>query len=128
ADCTDRDASACDEATNTCVGCRGDADCDDAAWPLCRDGICVACKTDTDCGNGNACDGVETGDSGGQCQSGTPLSCQGSNACETRSCDPVSGCSAPKSVPNGTVCSDQNACTEGDTCQSGVCVGAAVDC
>ena len=27
-------------------------------------------------------------------------------------------------LPNGTVCSDANACTQTDTCQSGACTGA----
>lgn len=37
-----------------------------------------------------------------------------------------SGCSG---LPNGTACSDNNACTTGDTCQSNTCrSGAAVNC
>ncbi|RKG57616.1 DUF4215 domain-containing protein [Corallococcus sp. AB011P] len=38
-------------------------------------------------------------------------------------CNPLTGqCSNP-AAPNGTACSDGNACTQPDTCQEGVCTG-----
>jgi hypothetical protein len=86
------------------------------------------------CSNPNATDGTVCNDSNActqtdTCQSGT---CTGTNfmvctpmdQCHVAGiCDPSTGqCSNPK-VTDGTVCNDNNACTQTDTCQSGTCTG-----
>jgi hypothetical protein len=39
-------------------------------------------------------------------------------------CDPANGTCSNPAKPNGTTCTDGNACTQDDTCQAGSCVGA----
>src|SRR5262249_4863556 len=39
-------------------------------------------------------------------------------------CNPATGTCSNPSKPDGTGCSDGNACTQLDTCQAGVCVGS----
>jgi hypothetical protein len=39
-------------------------------------------------------------------------------------CDPTSGACSNPVQPDGTACSDGNACTRVDTCESGICTGA----
>ncbi len=83
--------------------------------PSARDG--------TGCNDGNAC---TTGDS---CQVGAcvgaPVVCTAQDQCHIGgTCNPATGqCSNPN-APDGTGCSDGNACTQTDTCQSGSCVGS----
>jgi streptogramin lyase len=38
-------------------------------------------------------------------------------------CNPANGTCSNPNAPNGTVCSDANACTQADTCQAGACTG-----
>ena len=53
------------------------------------------------------------------------MTCTASDQChEAGVCDPATGtCSNPES-PNGTICGDGDACTQSDSCEAGVCVGA----
>jgi hypothetical protein len=52
------------------------------------------------------------------------VTCVPLDACHIAgTCNPLTGqCSNPV-APNGTACSDGNACTQPDTCQGGVCTG-----
>ncbi len=79
------------------------------------------------CEDGNAC---TTGDTcfNGSCAPGTPVSCDDGNPCTTDTCH-SGGCAVASACvqfecrhdPNTLPCNDQNACTTGDTCGSGVC-------
>src|SRR5205814_597946 len=73
--------------------------------------------------NSNAC-------ATGTCQSGVciannPVVCSASDQCHVAgTCDPATGhCSNPR-TSKGTACNDGNACTQTDTCQSGLCTGS----
>jgi len=89
--------------------------------------ICNPCWNQPD---GNACDDNDACTQSDSCLAGTctgsnPVVCDGETQCQGAGvCDPSTGqCnSAPK--PNGTACTDKNACTQSDTCQGGQCVGA----
>ena len=71
----------------------------------------------TSCSDGNACTQTDTCQSG-TCTGSNPVTCTGTYQCRT--CNPSTGaCSVYKT--NGTSCSDGNACTLSDTCQSGAC-------
>ncbi|HEV8199592.1 MAG TPA: LamG-like jellyroll fold domain-containing protein [Candidatus Polarisedimenticolia bacterium] len=107
---------------------------------ICNDGN--ACTTDScnpangqcvfapiTCDDGNACNGVETC-SAGACVAGTPVTCTALDACHVAGvCNPGTGICTNPAAPNGTTCSDGNACTQSDTCQAGTCTaGAPVVC
>ncbi len=79
----------------------------------------------TSCTDPSACTQTDT------CQFGTcigsnPVICTPLDQCHNAgSCNPGTGlCSNPNKT-NGTGCSDGNACTTTDACQSGMCVGGA---
>jgi hypothetical protein len=103
----------------------GDAACAGACIAPGQPGQCTCpCDADADCNDGNACNGVEHCQ-GNVCVVGIPPDCHDENPC-TRDCDPGVGC-VNSPLPNGTSCSDENACTAGDGCQQGVCTpGPAV--
>ena len=76
----------------------------------------------TTCNDGNAC---TTSDicSSGVC-GGTAVVCAPADSCHIAGvCNPASGSCSTVNAPNGTTCSDNNACTTGETCQAGVCSG-----
>jgi hypothetical protein len=134
-------------APNTCVGnvcgkkpagatCSSTDQC--SAGLFCTDGFCCnsascgackACNATGACQNddGNACtatDMCHVSDgtcSGGACQRAS-ISCDDNNPCTADSCDAQTGCVHTKLT--GTQCNDQNACTQTDTCQAGVCTGS----
>ncbi len=85
---------------------------------------CKLCTTAADCNDGNAC----TTDScnAGVCQNTPiPVVCTASDQCHTAgTCDPVTGACSNPAKADGTPCTDGNACTQTDTCQSGSCVGS----
>src|SRR2546422_188161 len=61
----------------------------------------------------------------GLCTGSNPVVCTASDQChDAGTCNSTTGgCSTPPK-PNGTACIDGNACTQTDTCQSGVCTGS----
>ncbi len=130
-----------------CVTSNASGPCDDGdactSGDACAGGACVG--SPVDCNDGNQCtaDGCDPatgcthqpldqactdGDActfdewciGGTCVPGSSLNCNDSNPCTDDVCDPATGCSH---VANAAPCDDGNACTTGDTCSGGGCVG-----
>jgi cysteine-rich repeat protein len=102
-------ANQCD-AVETCTGTGTDCPVD---FPL---------PDATPCEDGNGC---TTGDTcwGFGCIAGPSVTCTALDACHLPGvCDPASGtCSNPQ-APDGTPCSDGNACTENDSCWGEHCM------
>ena len=75
------------------------------------------------CNDGNACTQSDTCQSG-SCAGGNTVTCSAIGQCyDAGTCNPATGqCSNPTKT-NGSGCSDGNACTQSDTCQSGSCAG-----
>ncbi|MBI3834345.1 MAG: hypothetical protein HY287_08460 [Planctomycetes bacterium] len=80
---------------------------------------CVYTDNSASCDDGNACTTNDTC-AFGSCVGGPPLDCNDGNICTDDSCNPASGC---VHVNNVAPCDDHDACTTGDTCAGGVCVG-----
>jgi len=60
----------------------------------------------------------------GVCQGGPQKTCPVStDPCKVNVCDPVTGNCITQNAPNGTLCTDNNLCTTGETCQNGTCQG-----
>ncbi len=78
----------------------------------------------TSCTDGNACTQTDVCQAG-VCVGSNPVGCSASDQCHAAgTCDPSSGvCSNPLRA-DGAACNDGNACTQTDSCQSGVCSGA----
>ncbi|MCA9518265.1 MAG: hypothetical protein KC635_25190, partial [Myxococcales bacterium] len=68
-------------------------------------------------GIGDACECLDAAD---RCDDGTP--------CTTDSCVSTSGECKHVPVAVATACDDQSACTSGDHCEAGACVGAPITC
>ena len=52
--------------------------------------------------------------------------CTASDACHVAgTCNPANGTCSNPTAPNGTACNDGSACTQSDSCQSGVCTGSS---
>jgi hypothetical protein len=83
----------------------------------------------TACNDGNACDLNDTCQAG-VCTAGGTVTCTASDACHVAgTCNPSTGQCSTQVAPNGTTCSDGNACDLNDTCQAGVCTaGSHVTC
>src|SRR5262245_10571889 len=96
-------AGTCSSATGTC------------SYPAKADG--------TTCNDGNACTRTDS------CQAGTctgtnPVVCTAEDQCHAAgTCNSATGTCANPAKPNGTSCSDGNACTQTDTCEAGTCTG-----
>lgn len=58
------------------------------------------------------------------------ITCTASDQCHVvGTCDPNTGVCSNPNAANGTTCNDTDACTTGETCQSGMCTGgSAVTC
>src|SRR5439155_1084105 len=95
--------------------------------------VAGTCNNAGVCSNPNKEDGSTSYDnnactSGEACQSGTcgsptsTVTCTALDQCHVAgTCDKTTGvCSNPNKA-NGTTCNDNNACTSGETCQSGTC-------
>lgn len=110
--------------------CADDTDCENLD-EACRSGVCdlalgrcdqqdlpdtTPCETDNFC------------EVGGQCLSGacvaTDRDCsQLDGPCVAGVCDSVTQSCITRMLDDGTACDDQDACTQPDTCRSGVCSG-----
>ncbi len=97
-------ANVCSEATGKCaLSAKNEGQpCDDGS----------ACTTSSTCQVG-ACTGAQ------------PLQCNDGNPCTIDSCDAKSGCIY---TPTTGACSDENPCTTGDVCTTGVCKGTLKNC
>ena len=136
-DCTGRTGTPVCAASGLCVACAtGTQQCNGLQPQTCN--VSGAWQN-----NGNACPYVcnnATGACSGACALGTkqcsgsqPQTCDASgtwqntgNACSgCYTCSTGTGACAPAT---GTPCDDGNACTTGDTCQAGVCMGTQIFC
>jgi hypothetical protein len=134
AHCDDGDACTQVDACHagTCVGsspvaCSGTDQCHDAGTCDAVTGMCSnPAKTNgTACDDGNACTQSDTCVAG-QCSGASPVVCVASDQChDAGACDPSSGLCSNPARTNGAPCNDGNACTQLDTCQGGLCVGAS---
>ncbi|MFN2376773.1 MAG: hypothetical protein ABR538_09565, partial [Candidatus Binatia bacterium] len=95
--------TACDELTGQCETTNNTLPCDDG----------VACTDGDTCG-------------GGAC-SGTPLVCtDDGDVCTNTACDELTG--QCETTNNTLPCDDGVACTGGDICGGGACLGASLSC
>lgn len=129
------DANLCTQ-TDTCQGgaCAGSSPVVCTASDQCHDvGVCApatgACSNPNK-QNGVACvdaDLCTQGDTcqAGACQSGSPVVCTAINSCHLAGvCNPGTGACSNPNAPDGTGCSDGNACTQTDLCSAGICGGS----
>ena len=80
------------------------------------------------CTDGDPCTTGDTCDDEGVCV-GTPIECSDGNPCTLDSCGVDLGvCLHDSTAIDGAPCEDSDACTTGDKCQVGVCVGQPKAC
>lgn len=78
----------------------------------------------TGCNDGNACTQIDTCQAGA-CIGSSPVTCTAQDSCHTAGvCDPATGICPNPVKADGDDCSDGNACTQTDICQSGACIGS----
>jgi streptogramin lyase len=115
-------------AFNTGFGCATAADCNDdnaCTTDACVNALCqnTNAPNGTACTDGNACTQADTCQAGA-CTGANPVVCTAQDQCHVAGvCNPANGTCSNPNAPNGTACSDVNACTQTDTCQAGVCTG-----
>ena len=129
------DANACTQTdtcqTGVCTGsspvvCTASDPCHDVGTCTPATGVCTnpAKANGTTCSDGNACTQTDTCQTG-VCTGSNPVVCTASDPCHTAgTCTPATGVCTNPAKANGTTCSDGNACTQTDTCQTGVCTGS----
>ncbi len=109
------------------VVCTPSDQCHDAGVCQPATGACTspAKVNGSPCNDGNACTQTDTCQSGA-CTGANPVVCTAHDQChQAGTCNTSTGaCSNPVAF-DGTLCNDNNACTQTDTCQSGVCIGAS---
>ncbi len=150
-DCDDGDLCSddrCDPSVEGgCVHVANTAPCDDGnpctVGDACSGGECAPgpvnaceCETTSDCpDDGDACNGSLVCDTGvfpHRCvvDPATVVTCDSSNdtACLKNRCAPATGECAMAPVNEGGACDDANACTYGEKCQGGACLGTGYDC
>ncbi|HIA03605.1 MAG TPA: hypothetical protein EYN66_17145 [Myxococcales bacterium] len=133
------------------IPCTVDA-CDDVL------GVVTHSPSDLPCGDGEFCNGAEYCDEESGCQPGIPpvlddglictmdscdegantvihtinhTVCNDGDICDgTELCDPVNDCihDPAQMLPDGVMCSDNNACTKGDICKDQTCSSVPLDC
>jgi len=134
-------ADSCDPTTGACIfkpiiGCGGNclanSDCPNVLGG-CQLGVCSAATlkctampapAGTACSTNNACVSGQTCSNFGTCTGGTQKVCDDANPCTADTCQAATG-ACVFSATNATVCNDQNACTVGDFCSAGACVGGS---
>jgi hypothetical protein len=134
------DANACTQAdtcqSGTCVAgapvvCMAMSQCHNVGTCNTSTGVCSnPIKPDgSGCSDNNACTQMDTC-TAGACTSGAPVVCTAQSQCHNvGSCNPSTGVCSNPTKPDGSGCTDSNACTQMDTCQAGVCAsGTPVVC
>jgi len=109
------------------VTCTASDQCHDAGACNPATGVCSnpAKANGAACNDNNACTQSDTCQSG-TCTGANPITCSASDQCHDPGvCNPASGTCSNPAKPNGSVCNDNNLCTQSDTCQSGTCTGAS---
>jgi 6-phosphogluconolactonase (cycloisomerase 2 family) len=107
------------------VVCTALDQCHDAGTCNPATGVCSdpSVTNGTVCDDGDACTLGDTCQAG-NCVSGAPKVCTALDGCHVPGvCDPGTGVCSDPAASDGTACIDGNACTQTDTCQTGVCVG-----
>ncbi len=100
-------AGTCDPATGICSN------------PIKTNG--TSCNDNNACTSGDVCNNGVCG--------GTAVLCTASDQCHVAGiCDPATGVCSNPPAPDGTSCSDGNACTVNDVCTGGVCSGTLKNC
>jgi streptogramin lyase len=128
------DANACTQ-TDTCqagvctganpVVCTAQDQCHVAGTCNPANGMCSNpnAPNGTVCSDANACTQTDTCQAG-TCTGANPVVCMAADQCHDPGiCNPANGMCSNPNRPNGTPCTDGNACTQTDTCQMGACVG-----
>src|SRR5207244_951986 len=78
----------------------------------------------TSCNDGSVCTQTDTCQAG-VCTGASPVVCAPPDQChEAGICDPATGTCSYAAKVDGSSCNDGDACTQTDTCQAGVCIGA----
>jgi hypothetical protein len=111
----------CSQTANSCQAAAGTCTSTSATTFTCGYANLTA---GTVCTGTNLCLQTYACDGAGACAGSNPVSCVGAACTTGGTCNPATGiCQGGANQPNGTPCSDNNACTTGDVCTSGVCVG-----
>jgi hypothetical protein len=109
------------------VVCTASDQCHDAGSCNPATGICSspAKSNGSSCNDGNACTQTDSCQ-GGACTGGDAVVCKASDQCHAvGTCDSATGTCTDPVKKNGSACSDGSLCTQTDTCQGGLCVGAS---
>ena len=136
--CSGDDHCDAGECVGTCV-CEVDSQCDGKlVLGPCERAVCLnydcvatsdAAKDGQPCSEGNPCidDGVCNL---GACVGAEPKDCSGASdgPCKPGVCNPTNGQCVTDVAEDGSNCSDLDACTEGDQCINGACMGSPKDC
>jgi hypothetical protein len=78
---------------------------------------------DTSCDDGDLCTRSDTCQAG-TCTGADPVVCTALDQChQVGTCNASTGLCSDPPAPNGSSCNDNDACTQTDECQSGVCTG-----
>jgi 6-phosphogluconolactonase (cycloisomerase 2 family) len=127
------DAGVCNTATGLCSSpakadgspCGGASTCTQSG--TCQAGACTGSPVadGAPCSDGNGCTQTDVCLSG-TCLGSNPVVCVASDPCHAAGvCSAGTGLCSNPPQPNGTSCNDANACTQGDSCQAGGCVGSS---
>ncbi len=128
------DGNACTQtdqcSAGSCVGgnpvvCTALDQCHDPGTCNTGSGVCSnPAKADgSGCSDGNGCTQTDTC-TGGVCNGGNPVVCTPLDQCHLAgTCNPGSGTCSNPTKPDGSTCSDGNACTQTDQCSGGTCAG-----
>jgi hypothetical protein len=129
------DGNACTQ-TDTCQGgvctganpitCTAQDQCHVAGTCNPLSGVCSnpPATNGAPCNDGDACTQIDSCQSG-SCTGASPVVCTAQDQCHVAgTCNPSTGTCSNPPKPNGSTCSDGDACTQTDSCQSGTCTGA----
>jgi cysteine-rich repeat protein len=84
--------------------------------------VCMPAGDGASCNDGDACTQIDTCQSA-ICTGANPVVCTGDQCHDPGTCNPATGLCVDPPKPNGTPCSDGDACTGLDACNAGTCTG-----